>query len=178
MTSCAAAIAAADGVIDVAVAADAGRRALLWRLRDEHTSAINLIGVPHKFDVTLPIARLEEFTERVVGAVTSAEPQARVWMFGHIGDGNLHVNVTGVASGSHRLDDAVYGLVVEMGGSISAEHGIGTAKARYLPLDRSASEIASMRSIKAALDPAAIMNPGVLFTDIAGPRLIQGRALP
>ena len=63
-------------------------------------------------------------------------------MFGHIGDGNLHVNVTGVASGSHWLDDAVDRLVVEMGGSISAEHGIGTAKALYLPLDRSASEIA------------------------------------
>ncbi len=157
------AVAGIDGVVDVAVAADTVRRSALWRLREDHALAINTVGVPHKFDVTLPQAQLGAFTERVRAVVASVEPEAYVWLFGHVGDGNLHVNVTGVAPDAHALDDAVYGLVVEMGGSISAEHGIGTAKARFLPLDRSATELTAMRSIKAALDPAGIMNPHALF---------------
>jgi FAD/FMN-containing dehydrogenase len=80
-----------------------------------------------------------------------------------VGDGNLHVNVTGVAPDAPALDDAVYGLVVDMNGSISAEHGVGTAKARFLALDRSATELSAMRSIKRALDPAGIMNPHALL---------------
>jgi FAD/FMN-containing dehydrogenase len=153
-----------DGVVDVAVASDGARRAALWRLREEHTLAVNRVGIPHKFDVTLPQARLAEFASMVPGVVERAVPGARTWLFGHVGDGNLHVNVTGAPPDAPELDDAVYGLVVDLGGSISAEHGIGTAKVRYLPLQRSAGDLAAMRAIKSALDPDGIMNPNVLFS--------------
>lgn len=159
----AAAVGSADGVLDVAVAPDETRRAALWRLREDHTLAINEVGRPHKFDVTLPQHRLAEFVATVPGVVAAAEPSARTWLFGHVGDGNIHVNVTGAPDHAPELESAVFGLVVEMGGSISAEHGIGTAKAAYLPLQRSAGELAAMRAIKSALDPDRILNPHVLF---------------
>ena len=158
------AVAGVPGVLDAAVATDEARRLALWRLREDHTLAINHIGVPHKFDVTLPLSRLAEFVDAVPRVVQLAVPDAHTWLFGHVGDGNVHVNVTGVASDAPALDAAVYGLVVEMGGSISAEHGIGTAKAQYLPMQRSPAELSAMRAIKSALDPDGILNPHALFT--------------
>jgi len=157
------AVADATGVVDVAVAHDAARRAVLWRYREEHTAAINTVGVPHKFDVTVPIAGLAEFMATVPAVVRSVEPDAVTWQFGHVGDGNIHVNVTGAAPDADALDEQVYRYVVACGGSISAEHGIGTAKAKWLPMNRSAGELATMRAIKRALDPVGIMNPGVLL---------------
>ena len=90
-------------------------------------------------------------------------PSAQVWLFGHAGDGNLHVNVTGPAPDDERVDETVLTLVADLGGSISAEHGIGTAKKRWLHLNRSPDEIAAMRAIKHALDPQGILNPNVLL---------------
>ena len=105
--------------------------------------------------------------DAVVGAarerVAALAPTARLWVFGHIGDGNLHLNVSGLDLDDERVDEAVLGLVAEAGGSISAEHGIGVAKARWLPLARSPEEIRAFRAIKAALDPDGILNPGVLL---------------
>lgn len=158
------AVAGVDGVIDVAVASDSARRTALWRLREEHTLAINRIGIPHKFDVTLPLARLAEFAAAAPGVVERAVPGAHTWIFGHVGDGNLHVNVTGAAPDAPELDDAVYRLVVDMDGSISAEHGIGTAKVDYLPTQRATGDLSAMRAIKSALDPDGIMNPNTLFS--------------
>jgi FAD/FMN-containing dehydrogenase len=149
--------------VDAAVATDAGRRADLWRYREAHTEAINQIGPPHKLDVTLPAGALAAFVDEVRVRVAAVEPEARVWLFGHAADGNLHVNVTGVAPDDERIDAAVLGLVAEQRGSISAEHGIGTAKKRWLHLNRSAAEIAAMRAIKRALDPAGILNPNALL---------------
>ncbi|MFZ9042129.1 MAG: FAD-binding oxidoreductase [Ilumatobacteraceae bacterium] len=157
------AVASVAGVRDVAVAPDERRRASLWRLREDHALAINRVGVPHKFDITVPHDRISDFVARVPSVVSDAAAGARTWIFGHVGDGNLHVNVTGVAPEAPRLDEAVYRFVVDTGGSISAEHGIGTAKVAHLPLQRSTTELAAMRAIKSALDPAGIMNPGVLF---------------
>ena len=97
------------------------------------------------------------------GVVAGVAPDARCWLFGHVGDGNLHVNVTGVDPSDESVDDAVLRLVVASGGSISAEHGIGTAKRRWLSLQRSAEELAVFRSIKDALDPRGILNPHVLL---------------
>jgi FAD/FMN-containing dehydrogenase len=85
-------------------------------------------------------------------------------VFGHIGVGNLHVNVLGPDPADQAVDEAVLGLAAAYGGSISAEHGIGRAKARILRLNRSPQEIAAMRAIKAGLDPAGLLNPGVLFS--------------
>ncbi len=95
--------------------------------------------------------------------VAAVAPSSYVWLFGHAADGNLHVNVTGVEPGDERIDDAVLRLVVERGGSISAEHGIGTAKKRWLSLNRSDAELSAMRAIKNALDPDGILNPNVLL---------------
>jgi FAD/FMN-containing dehydrogenase len=156
---------AVDGVetTGVAVATDAARRAELWRYREAHTEAINLIGPPHKLDVTLPTNALSTFASAVPSRVHNRVPAARVWLFGHAADGNLHVNVTGVEPGDERVDDAVLELVASLGGSISAEHGIGTAKKRWLHLNRTSTEIEAMRAIKRALDPAGIMNPNALL---------------
>ncbi|MEY2422911.1 MAG: hypothetical protein QOI95_2978 [Acidimicrobiaceae bacterium] len=151
------------GAVDVAVATAAGRRAELWRYREAHTDAINQIGPPHKLDVTLPGGALAEFADSVRIRVLAVEPSAHVWLFGHAADGNLHVNVTGVDPADERIDSAVLELVAELGGSISAEHGIGTAKKHWLHLNRSVPEIAAMRAIKRALDPAGILNPNALL---------------
>lgn len=159
----AAAVASVDGVLDAAVATDSTTRASLWRLRDEHTSAINRLGPPHKFDVTLPIAVLGSAVERVRDLIAAARPDAHVWVFGHLGDGNLHINVTGAQGVDGELDDLVLEAVVAMGGSISAEHGIGTAKARHLPWQRSPAELDAMRAIRDALNPDRILNPAVLI---------------
>ena len=159
----AAAVASVDGVLDAAVATDSTTRESLWRFRDEHTSAINRIGPPHKFDVTLPIVVLGSAVERVRDVIAAARPDAHVWIFGHLGDGNLHVNVTGTSAVDEELDDLVLQVVVAMGGSISAEHGIGTAKARYLPWQRSNEELDAMRAIRDALNPDRLLNPAVLI---------------
>ncbi len=161
-----AAVGATDRVRDVAVASDAARRGALWRYREDHTLAINTLGPPHKFDVTLPLGALPSFLEEIPGRIEALLPAARTWIFGHVGDGNLHVNVTGLAPDDERIDDIVLRAVTERSGSISAEHGIGTAKVAWLSLTRSADEISTMRAIKHALDPAGICNPHVLLPPV------------
>jgi FAD/FMN-containing dehydrogenase len=148
--------------VQVAVATDPARRASLWRHRERHTEAIGHLGVPHKLDVTVPPGLLVRFAEEVCPAVADLAPDARCWLFGHVLDGNLHVNVTGVAPDDDRVDEVVLRLVADLGGSISAEHGIGRAKRGFLHLARSEAEIAAFRAIKSALDPRGILNPGVL----------------
>ncbi|MCB1017642.1 MAG: FAD-binding oxidoreductase, partial [Acidimicrobiales bacterium] len=141
----------------VAVAPDRARGAELWRYREDQTLAVATVGTAHKLDVTVPLAALTDFVEEVPRRVAAIHPAARTWIFGHLGDGNLHVNVTGVADGDDTVDELVLTHVAELGGSISAEHGVGTAKRRWLHLTRSAAEIAAMRSIKRALDPDGIL---------------------
>jgi FAD/FMN-containing dehydrogenase len=150
-----------------AVADDRAGRAALWRIREEHNPAITRLGPPHKYDVTLPGPRLDEGVRRAREVVAGLTPDARLWVFGHVGDGNLHLNVTGLDPDDEQLgercDAAVLGLVAELGGSISAEHGIGVAKRDFLHLARSPEELAAFRAIKAALDPDGVLNPGVLL---------------
>jgi FAD/FMN-containing dehydrogenase len=161
----AAAVEATSGVIDAAVSTNEREAEALWRYREEHTLAINTLGPPHKLDVTLPMAALARFAAEVPDTVAAIEAGARTWLFGHLGDGNLHVNVTGLAPDDERVDGAVLRLVASLGGSISAEHGIGRAKRRWLDLVRSPVEIDAMRAIKHALDPRGILNPGVLLPE-------------
>jgi FAD/FMN-containing dehydrogenase len=151
------------GVAAVAVAADPVRAAELWRYREGHTDAINHHGTPHKLDVSLPTAVLADFVERVPGVVASVSSGAEVWLFGHAADGNVHVNVTGIPPGDDAVDDAVFKLAAAMGGSVSAEHGIGTAKRRWLHLNRTEDEVAAFGVLKAALDPDGVLNPSVLL---------------
>ena len=146
-----------------ALATDPAGRERLWALRERHTEAINVEGVPHKLDVSVPLAAYAELVRRAPEAAATAHPGARTIVYGHVGDGNLHVNVLGPDPDDESVDDAVLGLVIELGGSVAAEHGIGVAKVDWLERDRGAATVAAMRSLKAAWDPAGIMNPGVLF---------------
>ena len=151
------------GVADSAVAADDRAARDLWRYREGHTEAINQLGAPHKLDVTLPGDQLTAFVQEVRDEIVARAPHATVWLFGHAADGNIHVNVTGVAPDDEGITDTVLRLVARRHGSISAEHGIGTAKRAWLSLVRSAAEIDTFRAIKAALDPARVLNPHVLL---------------
>ena len=169
--SLSAAIDALTTVTDAAVATDSVRAAHLWQVREAHTDSIARLGVPLKYDVTVPTPRLADFCEVVPGAVAQVCPDAQVWVFGHVADGNLHVNVTGVAVGEggvpeDRVDEVVLGEVLRRGGSISAEHGIGRAKVSWLARDRTAGDLAAMRAVKRALDPDGICNPGVLVPPV------------
>jgi FAD/FMN-containing dehydrogenase len=156
---------------DAAVALDRSGQAALWAYRERITEAIGATGIPHKMDVAVPVARLAAFRAELDDAVR-AVAAGRDWAviaFGHIGVGNLHVNVLGPDPGDDSVDQAVARLAAAHGGSVSAEHGIGRAKARWLALTRPAAEIAAMRAVKTALDPAGLLNPGVLFPDCEDP---------
>ena len=150
---------------DAVAASDEGARHRLWKLREGHTEAVNAAGVPHKLDVAVPIGRIGEFDVIVREAIRRADPGARVFVYGHVGDGNLHVNVLGPDPEDEAVDDAVLELTIQMGGAVSAEHGIGVAKVRWLIADRGEPDVAAMRGIKRALDPAGGLNPGVLFPE-------------
>jgi FAD/FMN-containing dehydrogenase len=147
-----------------AAATDPAGRARLWRYREEFAVAIARLGVPHKLDVTIPAASVAAFVAALPAVVAGVASGGRLHLFGHLGDGNLHVNVTGVDPDDEAVDDAVLRLVAGFSGSISAEHGVGRAKAPWLHLSRSAAERAAYAAIKQALDPAEILNPGVLLT--------------
>ena len=149
----------------MAVATDERRAADLWAYREEHTPAINTLGPPHKLDVTLPPAVLARFVDEVPAVVRAIDPTAHTWLFGHVGDGNVHVNISGLAAPDGDADDAVLRFVAGLGGSISAEHGIGTAKKPWLHLNRSPVELDVFRAVKQALDPAGILNPNCLLPD-------------
>lgn len=159
----AAALEGAVGDADVAVATDTASRRALWEYREGHNEAIGAEGVPHKLDVCLPLGRLASFEDELRARVHEAAPGTRTIVYGHLGDGNLHVNLLGLEPGDERLDEAVLRLAAEHGGSISAEHGVGIAKAGWLHLSRGRAEIAAMAAIKRALDPAGVLNPGKLL---------------
>jgi FAD/FMN-containing dehydrogenase len=148
-------IAGALGSREAAIADDTASRERLWAVREAIPERIRTLGVPVKLDVGVPLARLSEFLARVPEVCGDARP----YLFGHLGDGNVHVNLVGDAPD----EDAVLELVLALGGTISAEHGVGVAKAAWLERARGAAEVAAMRAVKRALDPQGILNPGVLF---------------
>jgi FAD/FMN-containing dehydrogenase len=146
-----------------AVAQDELGRARLWRLREEHTAAISTHGVPHKFDVTVAVSDLPEFIVKTRQRISETNADWTVYIFGHAADGNMHVNVLGPSATDELVDEVVLQVVAEFKGSISAEHGIGSAKKKWLSLSRSQNEIAMMKAIKGAIDPQGLMNPNTLF---------------
>jgi FAD/FMN-containing dehydrogenase len=153
----------AAGIHDALIADDTAGRERLWALREGFGDAINAAGTPpHKLDVGVPLATLADFLQAVTAA-TRRIPGARAILFGHLGDGNVHVNLLGLDRDDAFVDEAVLELVLEAGGTISAEHGIGVAKAAWLPRARSAADLGAMRAIKQALDPDNLLNPGVVL---------------
>jgi FAD/FMN-containing dehydrogenase len=155
----------ADEVQDATVASDAAGRTRLWAYREAHTEAISAAGVPVKLDVSVPLRELPGLVDELPGAVEAAAPGARLILFGHLNEGNLHVNVLDAEARGTEVTEAVLRLVAAHRGSISSEHGVGRAKARWLALSRSPEEIATMRRIKMALDPDGRFNPGVLLPE-------------
>jgi FAD/FMN-containing dehydrogenase len=157
------AVGALRGVVgEPAVALDAAGRARLWQLREAHPEAAAAQGIVHKLDVTLPAAVIEGFVADVRALCGRIAPGASCLIYGHVGDGNLHVNVAG-AEVDDQVDEAILEVVDRAGGSISAEHGIGTAKKAWLERVRSPGDVAAFRAIKRALDPDGIMNPNALL---------------
>ncbi len=147
---------------DAAVAKNSAEANAFWRMRHSIAEAERAEGKAQKHDISVPVSRLEEFLLRGDELLSKMVPDAQLVAFGHVGDGNLHYNVA-LPDGSNdgqRVTDAIYELVAETGGSFSAEHGIGSVKRKYLPRYRGGSEIALMRTLKRALDPNNILNPG------------------
>ena len=139
---------------EAAVAESAADRARLWSYRERHPEAAGFLGVPVKLDVSVPAAQWVRLASSAAAVVADVDPGAQVIIFGHIADGNVHVNIVpaGVADGRH--EDAVFRFVASLGGSISAEHGIGVLKAPWLPLARTDAERALFARIRSALDAA------------------------
>ena len=142
------------------------QRAALWRIRED-TEQISVQYKPDfGFDVSLPLPVMQRYVDETRSALSSAFGEIKFWVYGHVGDGNLHLNVWGRtldAADHAAVAEVIYRPLAELGGSISAEHGIGLDKKPYLHLSRSAEEIAVMRRIKQALDPKGILNPGKVF---------------
>jgi FAD/FMN-containing dehydrogenase len=145
-------LASLDSLRDATVAFDTADRHRLWTYREAHAEAISAQGIPLKLDVALPLDRLSAFLDRFHEA----------YNFGHLAEGNVHVNLLDVTDHAASTD-AVLQAVSDAGGSISAEHGVGRAKAPWLHLSRSPAELAALRAVKNALDPADILNPGCLL---------------
>lgn len=139
----------------------------LWRLREGISAAITPY-TPYKNDISVIISRLPDFVSRLQALLAQDYPDFEVLWYGHIGDGNLHINVLKPANWAladfrqacERVNKQVFALVAEFAGSVSAEHGVGLLKRDYLRVTRSLTDIALMRGVKAVFDPNDIMNPG------------------
>ncbi|HEY6463518.1 MAG TPA: FAD-linked oxidase C-terminal domain-containing protein, partial [Polyangiaceae bacterium] len=160
------------GVVkDGTLAQNAAEARALWALRESISESLSATGFPHKNDVALPVAALEAFCAELGDVFARRYPGWEICLFGHIGDGNLHVNVMKPADLEKsaflaRVKDAdrdLFDLVRAHGGSVSAEHGIGLLKKPWLSWTRSAAEIEVMRAVKKALDPGNVLNPGKIF---------------
>jgi FAD/FMN-containing dehydrogenase len=162
---------AARGVEAGVLAQSAAQAQSLWRLREGISESLGATGLPHKNDVALPIAALARFCRDLEEVFAARYPGWEICLFGHVGDGNIHINVMKPDGMSRdeffrltgEADHAVFELVERYGGSISAEHGIGLVKKEYLAYSRSPAEIALMRTLKRALDPDNLLNPGKIF---------------
>ncbi|NQU37687.1 MAG: FAD-binding oxidoreductase [Actinobacteria bacterium] len=154
--------------LDAILATDATDYARMWRYREHQSEAAQVMaaridGYVHKLDVSVPLPAQPEFVAELAPLLASIESVKGHYFFGHIADGNLHVELAEPGAHDDAATLAVLELVARHGGSISAEHGVGQAKSAYLHLTRTPAEIAVMRAIKTALDPMNQMAPGVLF---------------
>ena len=160
------ALAAAPLSGEPAVGVDAVAQQRLWRLRESIAEILGIFGPPLKFDVSLPLPAIATFARQSAGLVAAHAPDAIPVLFGHIGEGNLHLNVLrcNVTGDRERaLYSAMMDLTAGCGGNVSSEHGVGSRKRAYVGMSREAADIAAMRTIKQALDPIGYLNAAVLF---------------
>jgi FAD/FMN-containing dehydrogenase len=156
----------AGWILDAVVAQSVADAEALWAIRDGVAEVLRDYAPTLNFDVSVPVAKIGECAARVRANLERDWPRLQALFFGHVGDGNLHVVVCKVPqdeSSLHAIEAAVYDVVRDEGGSVSAEHGIGLLKRDWLAHSRSAAEIALMRTLKHALDPQGILNPGKLL---------------
>ena len=147
-----------------AVGVDVAAQQRLWRVREALAEVLGVYGPPLKFDVSLPLAAIGGFARDAVALILAYEPEALPLLFGHIGEGNLHLNVLRCPpEREQQLYEAMMNLIAQCGGNVSSEHGVGSRKRAYLPMSRERADIAAMRAIKAALDPTGYLNAAVLF---------------
>ncbi|MCB1625173.1 MAG: FAD-binding oxidoreductase, partial [Pseudomonadales bacterium] len=160
------AAAAAGSVSNAAIAQNERQRAAFWRLRESIPAAQRRAGASLKHDVSIPITQLPEFVERGSRWVAQHVPEGYLVAYGHVGDGNLHFNINATHSGDTLLQReaeiqrAIHDLVHGLGGSFSAEHGIGQAKVGELARYANPTELELMRALKHTFDPRGILNPG------------------
>jgi FAD/FMN-containing dehydrogenase len=167
--------AAEDGIVnDAVLAASEAQTAALWALRENVSEAQKIEGISIKHDIAVPVSRIAEFIARADAALRAAFPEVRIICFGHIGDGNLHYNQSRSDAQSNdefiaqtgAVNRIVHDLVHGLGGSISAEHGLGQLKREEVLRYKSQTEMDLMRAVKQALDPRGLMNPGKLLSKV------------
>ncbi len=149
-----------------AVGVDVGAQQRLWQIRESVAEILGVYGPPLKFDVSLPLPAIAPFAAASTELVATHAPEAIPVLFGHIGEGNLHLNLvrcTLVGDAERELYSAMMQLIARSGGNVSSEHGVGSRKRAYLSMSRSETDIAAMRMVKAAFDPSGYLNPAVLF---------------
>lgn len=147
-----------------AVGVDVAAQQRLWRVRESLAEVLGVYGPPLKFDVSLPLATIPEFASAAVALIHERVADAVPVLFGHVGEGNLHLNVLRVGLDREQvLYGGMMDLIARCGGNVSSEHGVGSRKRDYLGMSREAPDIAAMRSVKAALDPTGYLNAAVLF---------------
>jgi FAD/FMN-containing dehydrogenase len=157
-------------IVDGTISQNSRQANNLWRLREDISETISKF-TPYKNDISVKVSKVPEFLQEVDSLVTSAYPDFEIIWFGHIGDGNIHLNILkpdALATEVFfeecaKVSDLVFEIVAKHDGSISAEHGVGLLKKPFLHYSRSAAEIAYMKAIKKVFDPKNIMNPGKLF---------------
>jgi FAD/FMN-containing dehydrogenase len=149
-----------------AVGIDTATQYRLWQVREAVADVLGVYGPPLKFDVSLPLSMIDEFATAATALVAEHAPDAIPVLFGHIGEGNLHLNLVRCAlDADHEraMYSAMMTLIAACRGNVSSEHGVGTRKRDYLTMSRSDADIAAMRALKAAFDPDGGLNPAVLF---------------
>ena len=148
----------------ILVATTERERQKLWQYRELHTLAISNKGIPLKLDVTIPLGNLTHFLDSIDTICGNINPLSIPYVFGHSADGNMHLNILQSEPNVAEMEEEILKFVVSLDGSISAEHGIGRAKAPYLHLQRNEEEIRLFREIKKTFDPKGILNPDVIFS--------------
>jgi len=158
-------------VLDASIAQTETQGKAFWALRENQSAAQKSEGAAWKHDVSVPVSRIAAFIETAGAALQARWPGVRVDAFGHVGDGNIHYDILPAPGGDAATHNArrdaaahvVHDIVVSLGGSISAEHGLGTMKTAEALAYKSPTELAALRAVRAAIDPKRIMNPRVLF---------------
>src|SRR5215213_3608202 len=147
-----------------AVGVDVGAQQRLWQVRESVAEVLGVYGPPLKFDVSLPLSEIAAFSAESGELVSQHAPDAIPVLFGHIGEGNLHLNVVRCGPDAEReLYAPMMELIARSGGNVSSEHGVGTRKRDYVSMSRTEADITAMRAVKAAFDPSGYLNAAVLF---------------